>query len=511
MKKICIAAIFPPGARLSNEGLGRYLEVIVRSSSGWIESNKNYEVILAVASWNRAWGKQATSGTGITLKTYLPRTWAGAVLYVWSYKDFRSKLETTQIRIPIINRSELAWTIHKWSAGIFPEGKPNFLGILFRELLTFSAKSILYIIKMRKSSSSINQILENVSSDPARTRNFPIKLIFDYLFKIEASSLVKRISRGAEFVYLGHNRLSPKGLRANSAMLVPDLIPIELAERFNEDSKRWENLQRDILVNSAEMNCLITFSNHTVTYARETGILGDDHRVSIIPHASRPPSKVWEEYFDQKERGIGNAWVDYWWRSGSQKISNSIYRMPSFNNRLVYCIYPTQFRPHKGILELIESWNDVLEYFPTVKLVLTADPWKNNDLLDAVVSRGLEMSVIFVPNLSEAELIAWTIRSKLVISASEAEGAMPFMVSEAMAAQTPFLIRDLDVSKEVIPSDIQDICFFKKGHLTQSIVRTLENRDEILKAQMNWSGEYVRTWDTVWAEWMALSTRRFND
>jgi glycosyltransferase involved in cell wall biosynthesis len=508
-KRIFIAAIFPPRTELTVEGLGRYYETLVKSSDLWLELNKEYQVVLAVARWHSKWANAITDGTQVKVETFGPRTPGGLLLHLWSKSNIFDLV--LEFKIFLFSRHAISWTIHKWSAGVFGSSNSNFFSKKIQKLQRFIAKSILWMVKNRRAKSVGSFTSEVEVLLVVKSHRIDSRQLFDRFYRIESQSILDRVNMKSEFIFLAHNRLEPPANAQNIAILVPDLIPLEFSGLFEKESTRWKQIQKEIIKNCASSKKWICFSSHTSDYARDADLLTEMSKIHLVPHGNRPPNYSWDQYFEQSKRGVGPEWVDYWWRSGLKKVSNNLFYNFNFNNQLEYCIYPTQFRPHKGIVELIESWKNVVREIPTFKLVLTADPVKNTDLLNIVVKLGLEMSVLFVPNLSEEELIAWTIRSKLVISASEAEGAMPFMVSEAMAAETPFLIRDLDVSKEVIPFEIQDICFFKNGELAESIVRSLKHRDEILAAQMKWNNGYVRSWETVWAEWMAVATESLND
>jgi hypothetical protein len=89
-----------------------------------------------------------------------------------------------------------------------------------------------------------------------------------------------------------------------------------------------------------------------------------------------------------------------------------------------------------------------------------------------------------------------------MLSFSRAEGAMPFMVSEAMEVKVPFLIRDLEVSREILPKDVQGVSFFNDDSAADVIITSLNKLEQLLNFQLNWYQEYSRTWTEVWEELM---------
>jgi len=107
--------------------------------------------------------------------------------------------------------------------------------------------------------------------------------------------------------------------------------------------------------------------------------------------------------------------------------------------------------------------------------------------------------------------VACTTRADLVISASKAEGAMPFMVSEAMAAQVPFLVLNLPVSREVLPKELQEISLMNPNEIAQSIKKSLKSREDITSKQLAWHAANMRDWNDVWSDWISAAVWSLNE
>ena len=512
MKSIGIFAIFPPRAALSQEGLGRYFETLIQASSKNADWLEEFNVELVIAPWSKAWGEAVTSGTSVRLRKLRIHSFGGVLLYLWGSNRELFKLREKEFTTRRINRAAIAWTIHKWSAGIVNVNVKNPFHKIIQVTLRFFARVVLYLVKRirRKDFDSVNIKTDNASAPVLQDQKVAVRKIFDKYFANESSNSLMRESKRYDFIFLAHNRVPFTKASPPSATLVPDLIPLEYSEIFERDSARWKNIADEIAVTCVKSKLWITFSGHTKDVGQRLSLLTQGAKVNVIRHASQPPSQDWADYFALVQSGMANQWVDYWWRSGLLKVKNPLFQNEIFDGRLEYCIYPTQYRPHKNVEKLINSWPEVISEFPTVKLILTADPEKNSSLVELVRSLHLSNSVLFIPKMSGSELIAWCKRAKLVISASSAEGAMPFMVSEALTAEVPFLISDTEVSREILPEAVQQVSFLDSEDFAASIKKSLRNREDILAIQKKWYGEYHSSWTDVWNDWLDVAREELN-
>jgi len=507
-RNVHLIALFPPGARMSQEGLGRYLESLISGSKSFTSWTNEFDAHLVVAPWHKTWGTAVTLNSPVQLEVAKIRTISGLILNLWSKR--LSLLSDKAIIIHSIKftAQPSIWLLHKWSAGVGPFKSTHKLGRRLNLIFRLISRALLWVRLRLKAKKAISELVP----DPTKltlhsTTKVTSREIFDRLFRSTAESIINSVYDYSDFVFLTHNRLPIGKMNSKFATLIPDLIPLEFSEKFEDSSSRWNILQAEIAATCANSKIWIAFSNHTFDMGRKMGLLSSS-KTKLIRHADLPPSSAWGDYHFQSSKGISNQWVDYWWRSGLKKINNDLFRSELFNNRLHYCIYPTQYRPHKNIDKLIESWPEVILNNPTAKLLLTADPIRNSQL--AILVRGLNLSnsVFFAPHLSDSELVAWTKRAALVISVSEAEGAMPFMVSEAMSAKVPFLIANIEVSREIIPETIQRNAFIQDDKLAASIHNSLSHREEILEEQLNWFAARDRSWSHVWDDWLNVARGR---
>ena len=511
-RRIDLIAIFPPGAIMEQEGLGRYIDSLVEGSKENTSWTDDFEVILNVAPWHYKWGEKVVENSCVQIRKCKTKTFSGILLNLWSLSKDKRIEKKEFLQGFYFNRQIIVWTLHKWSAGIVPVRKSNLLGKCIAEGLSFLAKSVLWTARRLKNREMfIVHESEEVKTGIMNARRSQLHVIFDMHFRRLANSMIVEIGKKSDLMIYLHNRLPIASTRARILVLVPDLIPLEYAKEFEDYSPRWTTIQSEIAETGLKSNKWVTFSNHTLDFALSNGLQSSESGSRVIRHANTPPSRAWKEFYLQQDRGVGKQWVDYWWRSGLMKATNSLFRNVIFNNQISYCIYPTQFRPHKNLELLIKEWQKVLQQYPDYKLVLTANPEQNTNLRALVRSLELELSVIFLPNLSDSELVAWTTRADLVISASKAEGAMPFMVSEAMAAQVPFLVLNLPVSREVLPKELQEISLMNPNEIAQSIKKSLKSREDITSKQLAWHAANMRDWNDVWSDWISAAVWSLNE
>jgi glycosyltransferase involved in cell wall biosynthesis len=508
--KVVFLCTFPPGANLEVEGLGRYFGALFGSATS---TNVNYDFVIATFPWHRRWASNISKGSKIRVETHLPKGISGLVLLIWSFRRVETQGLKRKVKAKLLNKQALIYNIHVISAGVLPYSleRNSLIKSLF-PILRIIARAILFISSRLFNEKKFN--FDPASAEEKITRykanEFDLaRVFFDTAVKKLFNKTVQKFVKEKAILVSMNNRFEIQDSRKN-ILLVPDVIPIMNRDIFVLDNARWDALIADIRNACLKSQNWITFSNSTQRNAQLLGLQPESADVKVIPHASVPPSGSFQEFETIKGRGLGDQWIDYYWRSGQAKVTNQLFRFPSFNQNLVYIIYPTQYRPHKKVELLIESWARVIQYHPEYKLVLTLNKARHPHLQEKIVRLGLSNSILFAPNLSDSELLAWQARAKFIISTSSIEGAMPFMVSESIHVGVPFLIPSLAVSKEVLPETVLNLSELRidtPEALTKSLLTAIKHRDKIKKLQDEWSNSYSRSWSDVWQEWMRTIER----
>lgn len=508
--KIIFLCAFPPGANLEIEGLGRYFGSLFKSA---VYSDRNYDFVIATFPWHRRWASRVGGSSIFRVETHWPKGISGFVLLLWSLRSFDIDGIKRTIRLKLLNKQTLIYNIHLMSAGVLPISlESNFFARNSLPILRIAAKTTLFVslrIFNREKHHFENIVSEGNQINLRSEKEISARKLFDVAVKKQFDCMVRRYAEENSILVSMNNRFEIKG-SGMTVLLVPDVIPITHQNVFMANNSRWEALIADIKSACLNSKHWITFSNATETDANLVGVLPPNVNINVVPHASVPPGTAFQDFKTIGERGLSPQWIDYFWRAGQVKVSNQLFRYPSFNQNLDYMIYPTQYRPHKNVELLMDSWGEVIERFPTYKLVLTLNESKHPQLQQKVVELGLSNSILFLPNLSDPELLAWQARAKFVISISSIEGAMPFMVSESISVGVPFLIPALAVSAEILPKkliDLSELRIETSEALTKSLLGAINQRDRIWVAQEEWSKSYSRSWNDVWRDWMRVIER----
>lgn len=98
----------------------------------------------------------------------------------------------------------------------------------------------------------------------------------------------------------------------------------------------------------------------------------------------------------------------------------------------------------KGVYDLIEIWQEVVNTSPSSKLVIIGEGPESSNLPKAIKSRSLENRIILTGFLTEDEKIKMIKSSKLFVFPSHNEG-WGIVVTEAMSCGVPVICYDLPV------------------------------------------------------------------
>lgn len=129
-----------------------------------------------------------------------------------------------------------------------------------------------------------------------------------------------------------------------------------------------------------------------------------------------------------------------------------------------FVFFPTVLRPYKNIANTIEAVRILRDvHGHPCRLVTTADIWgapEGAALAETVRRQGLMFDVLSLPKVPDAVLHALYALADAAIAPSFFEGGLPFMVSEALAVDTPVILGDIPVVREVMGAKVEDFPFF---------------------------------------------------
>lgn len=138
-----------------------------------------------------------------------------------------------------------------------------------------------------------------------------------------------------------------------------------------------------------------------------------------------------------------------------------------------YLYFVSTIQPRKNIPKMIQAFSMVIkenEKYNNMKLIISGKKgWKFNESLDAPKKFGIENNVKFIGRNTDYEVSTLMSGAKALINLSLEEGfGLPLL--EAMACETPLLLSDIEVYKEVagkyaVYADPYDLESMKKGIL----------------------------------------------
>ena len=257
----------------------------------------------------------------------------------------------------------------------------------------------------------------------------------------------------------------------------------------------------------------VTYSNAVKwsTLVDAFGVDPDD--VSVIPHA---PSRL-NEWINidagSKSEQVRIQFCRNLLRSALRKSTNHEYVSEFENCDFEYIFYASQFRPNKNLLTLLRAYEFLLRSrYLQIKLLLTGNPNEMKEVGDFIRERSLENDVICLPGLSVVELAACYKLSMLAVNPSLSEGGCPFTFTEAISVETPVVMADIPVTREVLGSseDVEVMLFdpYDWKDLARRVEWALENRETLLALQTPiFMGLAARTWRNVADEHVALLER----
>lgn len=263
----------------------------------------------------------------------------------------------------------------------------------------------------------------------------------------------------------------------------------------------------------------IRTANHVVTYSEavkwntliDRYALAHD-KIHVIPHAPQNLDN-WVKISDfPDEEAASRAYCLQLLRVAFQQSANSDPSYVSdFNNEnLRFLFYASQFRPNKNVINLLRAYEHLLrKRLVGHKLILTGSPYETPQIIDFLIEHNLENDVLCLPGLTSAQLAACYKLADLAVNPSLSEGGCPFTFSEALSVDTPVVMADIAVTREVLDDpELQQVTFFDPydwEDIAYRIEWALSNRDELLHVQRKTYGVLnQRTWTNVANEHIAL-------
>jgi len=130
-----------------------------------------------------------------------------------------------------------------------------------------------------------------------------------------------------------------------------------------------------------------------------------------------------------------------------------------------FVFFPTALRPYKNILSVVTAIRILKEErnFPC-RLVTTAnisvEKAGTDEIGNYIIDNELIFDVLCLPGIPDAVLTSLYSLATASIAPSYFEGGFPFMVTEALSVDTPVVIGDIPVAREIFGDRTQEFPFF---------------------------------------------------
>lgn len=300
-------------------------------------------------------------------------------------------------------------------------------------------------------------------------------------------------------------------LDAPVATVVPDTLPFDFPVGWHgttwDPNGFWTTWRRSAGMLARNSSSVIVFSQH-VARRHAVGILGcSEERIHVIPHAPQDLAPMLPFISNRRSTNeslfrAGEILRDYARRQGWAYLSSFPFETTQ------YIIVSTHDRPTKNIFRVAEAVRRLIrEEFKNIKMITTAPllPDAEWTRLPAIIKEeGLELDIISMPDLPRDVHAALFHAANLAIHPSMFEGGLaPFPFYEALSVGTPCIMARGPHVSELIgyDPDVEQYVYdpYDVTELVQMVKDTLDNRDQILNAQLTIFNKHLerRSWTDV--------------
>lgn len=517
---IGILLAYSPAAEIQREGLGRYLVAFVKSAT------RNRRVVLAMPSWSRKPMRELFKQAGIPLdriemvgptsQPLLLRLYF-LIGEVVGWFRLRQRRKRKGPRLSERVRHHVRSVLGR----LFSSRNILVVLLLALYLAVLAAIGIVVAIPVgvvlliamlwKRGAGRIQPRLDRISKRIVAYRRFFTRRLYEDIRRNEMS-LIADAANGVAGVpawYVPTPFWSTAGRLARPQLIcVPDVV-------FSEFPAAFASQGAHVLESYKAIERVLAEGRDFVTYSERI-----KHRVLVDRFAIRPEqvSVVRHAPMDLERHvnvtGYTNVAVARRLRSQSLlglALSKSVIQMPVANADFDFIFYPTQFRPSKNVISLLRAYDHLVKTkFFGHKLVLTGNPKGNDDIMSFVTSHDLELDVLFLKDLDEAELAGCYHLASLAVNCSITEGGMPFTFTEALSVNTPVIMGDIEVTREIITDRaLADATLFDPYDwraVAAKIEWGIEHRAELLAMQSKFYKDVLvkRSWDDVVDEHLVL-------
>lgn len=519
--KVGIYLAYGPSKKQSliNEGLGRYLAVII---SSLLSSNNS--IIIACPRWLVRAIEELFDDQGIsTEKIEFLIPYSESIIYriffwAWSKKrKKKSRGRLAKIALTVIDR--LIFGLVNIKNLILFIGLV-LLGCLFVMLLLPIAAIMsivaglgLVILKIIKygSNKTYNKIREKAISyyhSSYRVQRFLLQVreiiafqeIKERVRKASANDLIKLINKLKDSVDIWYSPTAffPEfgEIQAPKVLCMPDLVTEQFPYSF---AAFGNNVTANIRSAIEKNDYFITYSEVIKQNVLMNKYSKTKEQIAVIPHIVNNMKDLIDVENFYKQKGYKGDANKEFSRQNMNKLymhlinNQELYLTGEFVNKtfcfdnLEYILYPTQVRPNKNILTLLKAYLYLLreEYLP-LKLILTGDVNHVPEVRRFIEENNLRNEILTFYNVDNQLLATLYERALLSVNSSLYEGGFPYTFGESLSVGTPIVMSDIPQVREVMDSYESELFLFDPFNhidLAEKIKYGLNNRNRLLEIQ----------------------------
>lgn len=507
MKKYGIYIAFSPNEKLIGQGLSEYVKRFLQEFS---KINQDVFLVIACPSWHHTWVKEILENAQVPIERY------EILCNRFSFLDLL--LKCNQLKNKFFS---LFKKFHQKASFENSAFKPEHADSKLKRALKFILRSASKpYSKISSIAIASMHLVKTYQTHPARegknpTSGKPSKLnylkryIKNHLPKLNLKLRAKRQLRTLRQIlcYLPLKSLTKKinnqkdiaawyaphaawrhfsDIVHSKILCVPDFVygqfPIGFGQLLMDDmaAQIEYSIQRNsFFIVYSETSCQEVLMNRF-------GIL--ENAISVIPHGT---SNIHEtlnfNIRDISKDGMKEKCKNMVYRVIEEKNLNSIPKLDRALN-LKYVFYASQMRPNKNIFSLIKAYHLLRDQqYISHKLILTCQP-NDKEILNYIHKNQLKSDILFLCGLSDLQLAACYHLAELAICPTLFEGGFPFTFEEALSVQTPVIMSNIAVTREIITNpQLQNQMLFDPydvKSMAHKIKWGIEHRDDLLKMQL---------------------------
>lgn len=363
----------------------------------------------------------------------------------------------------------------------------------------------------------ISQLVAHIRSVIGRVRNYVFGLaprVFSNMVNSELKVLAEKVITEDKcstwFFAYPNNKFIHKFTRP-TVVAVPDIVYLDFPTKYSKVvpdlvDNHYFNIKQTI----TQADKVITFSN----YVRENQVIKSGFQlpenIHVIPHApieTRPLISSRSGVGDDEMLLLARRMIKGYLRKETEGCSDqqSIYLRSLNLGSINYLFVSSQSRLHKNHLNLIKAYRILLrERYVDAKLVFTGA--FSGEMQEYVDKEKLHLDVLSMHYMPARIHAAFYACAHLTVAPTLFEGGFPFVFSESLSVNTPVVLSDIPVVREVLsPEERSIICFdpYNVIDMVNRISWALENHSYLLDVEGKiLSRLKTRTWQSVADEYL---------